>query len=152
MMAIHIAGRLAADAQTKRSANGNEYVQVGIFCPNGNNRDGTERSDYVKLMCFGDAAAKLAGAKKGASVSAIGRLEAGVWTPDGKPPRVDLTVTCWQVMRLAAPKPRSQPDNAGDSPHVAPHGHWGGNSRRKPDSPPSRPPAGHADLDDDLPF
>jgi single-stranded DNA-binding protein len=152
MLEVHIAGRLTADAQLKRSAAGNEYVQVGIACPNGSNRDGSERSDYVKLMAFGEAAQKLTGAKKGSSISAIGRLEAGVWQPDGKPPRPDLTVSCWQVMRLGAPKPRDKPDSGDTGPHSGGQGYWGGNPKRKPADAPSRPPTGYESLDDDLPF
>lgn len=144
MFEAHIAGRLTADAQTKRSAAGNEYTTANVACPNGSNRDGSERTDYVKLMAFGEAAQKLSGARKGASISAIGRLEAGIWTPEGKPPRVDLTVTCWQLMRLAAPRPHDKPDIAPQGGHVAAHGHWGGNPRRKSESRPSPAHAGCA--------
>jgi single-stranded DNA-binding protein len=159
MIEVHISGRLTAAPETRISRAGKPYVMARLACPNGSDRDGKERSDYITLFAYGEAAEKLTGAAQNSTVSAIGRLEASVWQPpNGGDPRADLKVQTWQIMRLGAPKPRNAAEGADSAPQRPQsgqpneRGQWGQQGNRQPSPAPSRAPAGYEDLDDDIPF
>jgi single-stranded DNA-binding protein len=62
MIEVHISGRLTAAPETRTSRAGKPYVMARLACPNGSDRDGKERSDYITLFAYGEAAEKLTGA------------------------------------------------------------------------------------------
>ena len=85
MIRALISGRLVRTAELKTSSNGKPYATASIAV------DGTDTEvglRFVRVTAFGSHAELLAELPKGTAVSAAGRLEVGLWTPEGKPTEV----------------------------------------------------------------
>lgn len=74
--------------------------------------DSTEPPAWVSIICFDKHAETLAGCCKGESVSVSGKLTAGVFTPTGGEPRINLSLACDNIMTM---KPAKKPKSTGSS-------------------------------------
>jgi single-stranded DNA-binding protein len=60
-----------------------------------------DAAQWVKVAAFGETAEGLCRTlQKGDRVYCEGRLTAGIWAPEGKPPRVSLDCAAWKAEKL----------------------------------------------------
>jgi single-stranded DNA-binding protein len=139
-----ISGVLHRAPESRVSKNGKQFVTASVRVKDG------EGSQFWRVTVFSESAqTELLRLSAGDAVSAQGRLEASIWTPDdGREPRINLALTADVVMALKPqPKERRKPD-----PEPAPEP-----VRR---APPTREPgdltryssAADRDLDDTIPW
>jgi single-stranded DNA-binding protein len=102
---VLLTGTLHKPPDRKVSKNGNGYIIATI-------REETGQSTrYWKAFIFDEACiATVEQLGAGSPLSVAGRLEASVWTPDGKEPRVSFSVTVDGVLSARAP-PRKEKTN-----------------------------------------
>ncbi len=114
-MTLHalVTGTLWEAPGQHTSKNGNSFVAATIKL-----RDG-DATQWVRLLAFGtDAQAELTRLDSGDSLSVQGNLKADVYAPEGREPRVNLTIF---VDAVLSPKPkkakpeRPKPERAASS-------------------------------------
>lgn len=97
-MRLMISGALYTEPQQKLSKNGNPYVAAMV-------RDAsTNPATMASLIAFGDMADSLMKCVKGDSVTVSGNATLGLYTPDGREPRIQINVTVEQIMTLTRQK------------------------------------------------
>jgi hypothetical protein len=94
-----ITGKLAKAPEKRSSKNGNEYGLAHVAYD-------AETRGRATVFVFGeDQIATLMSLKEGDSVSVSGTLKTEVYTPEGKDPRVSLTLSADSIITLL-PKPK----------------------------------------------
>lgn len=110
-MRLMISGALYTDPQQKISRNDNPYVTAMV-------RDSsTNPATMASLIAFGDIADSLLKCVKGDSVTVSGNTTLGLYSPDGREPRIQINVTVEQIITLKKQKPAVRPEaNTGKPP------------------------------------
>lgn len=119
-MRLMISGALYTDPQQKISKNDNPFVTAMV-------RDSsTNPATMASLIAFGDIADSLLKCVKGDSVAVSGNTTLGLYSPDGREPRIQINVTVEQIVTLAKkkantvkPAPAVIPEN--NPAHVSTH-------------------------------
>jgi single-strand DNA-binding protein len=94
-------GTLGRDPELRTSKNGNAYATLSIAVTVGQDDNGREATQWVRVTCFGDTAERVvATAKKGARLYAEGSLTLNQWTTHDGQARTDLQVSAWKVEKL----------------------------------------------------
>lgn len=102
-MKVLIAGSLHEAVSVKMSKSGNPYA-IGKM------KEDVTPISWVSVSAFGTLAETLAGMRKGDSLSVSGTLTADIYTPPGKEPRVNLSITADNILPL---KPLKKPATSG---------------------------------------
>ena len=96
-------GRLvSAPEQRTSKASGKPYTYARMAA----DQDG-DQTLFARVYAFGDAGVRLAALHVGDAISVAGRLQLGIWTPDGGTPRVDATVLGDELLAVRR-RPREQ--------------------------------------------
>lgn len=102
-MKIIVVGSLHEAVTIKTSKSGNLYA-IGKL------KEDVTPTNWISISAFGDLAGTLAGMQKGDPFTVSGTLTADIYTPPGKDPRINLSVTVDNIMTL---KPANRPKSTG---------------------------------------
>lgn len=99
-----VTGRIWKPGEERQSANGRTFTTVTIAIdgqPEGQPR-------FARVTGFGDEAVALLALGRGAAVAATGRLDLTVWTPEGKPPEVQMRLIADAMLTIAPERERTR--------------------------------------------
>jgi single-stranded DNA-binding protein len=148
---VLISGTLFRQPERKVSRGGKPYVSAAIRV-----RDG-DASQFWRVMVFSESAGdEIMRLCDGDALSVSGSMRAEIWAPEGKDPRVSLTLTADAILPLRRERqPREKP--AADTPAKSAVRANGSSSSRRiaGHRSPYAPHGAHptdTDLNDDIPF
>ena len=98
-----LAGTIASQPKSGKSASGTVWANCVVRCPVGQNREGESETAFVSLACFGDHAEALARLDKGDPVTAQGQIKPTVYVKDGEE-RHGLSMTAGHLLTAYALK------------------------------------------------
>ena len=104
-MKVLVTGTLHEAVTVKISKSGNPYA-IGKL------KEDVVPVNWVSISAFGALAETLAGMKKGDTFSVSGTLTADIYTPAGKDPRINLSITADNILPL---KPIKRSTTAGSN-------------------------------------
>lgn len=108
MMHASITGRAAFDARGHTTRNGNDMASCRLAVDVTGKDADEQQTLWVDVLCFGQQAETLGRVAKGESVSAIGRMTRGVYTPSNGEAREQWTLLADGVMTAASGRPGRQ--------------------------------------------
>ena len=84
MLSGLLAGTIASQPKSGKSASGTVWANCVVRCPVGQNKDGEAETAFVSLACFGSDADALARLDKGDNITAQGQIKPTVYVKDGE--------------------------------------------------------------------
>jgi single-stranded DNA-binding protein len=145
-----ISGTLFRTPERKISKGGKHYVSATIKCREG------DASQFWRVTVFSESAGdEMMCMSAGDAVSAQGAMRAEIWTPEGKEPRIALSLTADAILPLRRTK-QSREKRAADTSDIGAPATRSSSARRTAGHrSPSAPHGWHPtdiDLNDDVPF
>ena len=105
-----ITGTLYRTPERKTSRNDRPFVQATVRCKDG------DASTFWRIFAFSETAQEeLLKLRDGDALAVSGSMRAELWAPEGKEPRVSLTLTADQVLALRQPARKREKQDA-DAP------------------------------------
>jgi single-stranded DNA-binding protein len=146
-----ISGTLFRTPERKTSRNDRPFVQATVKTKDG------DVSTFWRIFAFSQSVQEeLLKLRDGDALAMSGTMRAEVWTPEGKDPRVSLTLTADAILPLRREKqPRDKQDADTPSRPAAPADRSTSARRASAHRSPYAPHGAHATdaaLDDDIPF
>jgi single-stranded DNA-binding protein len=150
-----VSGSLFRDPERKTAKSGKPYATATIRV-----KDGQEGSIFWRVTVFSESAqAELLRLKDGDAVSCQGSMKAELYAPDGREPRVSLSVVADNILALRQQRRKIDETNDAPKPRRRSIHEQAANGGAR-NYPPRRAPARHGDipaggfagLDDDVPF
>jgi len=116
MFRVTFTGHLGADPERRHTASGqpvvNFRVAVNTWVPGADGQQGSERTDWLRVTCFGQLADRAARLTKGSRIAVDGRLRVSEWKDREGKERTQLEVIadeCESLTPLAAEAPTPGP-------------------------------------------
>ena len=141
-MKVLVTGSLHETVTVKISKSGNPYA-IGKL------KEDVIPANWISISAFGDLAEILAGMQKGDCFTVSGTLTADIYTPPGKEPRINLSITADTIMTL---KPAKKPKSAGNGYQKRDNNKTGGFDCNKFKAAGYKPQSAPAQPEDSDPF
>ena len=93
---------IGQDIELKTSKAGKPFCSFGAVVPMGQDEDGKDMSQWLRVACFGDAAKAIASrAKKGDRVYVEGALTLNTWQGNDGETKTGINIAAWKCERLS---------------------------------------------------